>query len=172
MFHTLIIRLTRKNSSNEETDDIKDPERDNERSDSLDSSDLQYPIRQRSKSQRFTVCSLARAHSENEPRAQQAIPGYDKDEWKTVMRHKIETLDKIECWDVLPRPKSDKVLHSKFILKEKRSDEGYVIRYKARFVVRGNEENDNEEMSFYPVPDFTTIKLVMCIAKQRWWIPR
>lgn len=104
-------------------------------------------------------------HSENERGTQQAVLGDEKDDWKTSMRNEIESLDKMKCWDIVPRSKSDRVMHLKFVLEKKRGDKREVKRYKPRFVLCGNEEDDKEETSFSPVRDFTTIKLIMCIAK-------
>lgn len=53
------------------------------------------------------------------------------------------------------RPNNDRVLHSKFILKKNRSENGEVKKYKPRFVVCGKEEEDNDKISSSPASGFT-----------------
>lgn len=97
-------------------------------------------------------------HSENKSRAQQAIQSEGKDQCKMVMRNGIETLDKMKCTDVAPRLKNSKVMHSKFVLKKTRSNNSEVRRYRGKFVVCGNEEDDIEEISLFLEPDLTAMK--------------
>lgn len=110
-------------------------------------------------------------NSEDEPWARQAILVDDKDEWKTATHYEIEALEKMECWDVAPRQKGRQYCIQNLFTK-KRSDNDDVKRYNARSVVCGNQEDEKEEVSFFPVLNFTTIKLEMCVVKPRRWKPR
>lgn len=46
------------------------------------------------------------------------------------------------------------------------------MQHKARFVVCGNEEGNNEGDSFSPLANFTIIKLTTCLAIQPKWCGR
>lgn len=67
------------------------------------------------------------------------------------------------------RAKDRQVLHSKFVLFRKRDHTVTVKKYKARFVVCGNEEHEYDDECFSPVPDISTKKLIICFVKQRKW---
>ena len=61
-------------------------------------------------------------------------------------------------------------MHSKFVLRIKRKGDGSIEKYKARFVVCGNEDDPIDVDNFAPVVDFTLVKLFLCIATQRNWV--
>lgn len=52
------------------------------------------------------------------------------------MKEKIESLERNNTWDVVSKPKNQKLLSAKWVFKIKRSKDG-APRYKARLVARG-----------------------------------
>lgn len=54
-------------------------------------------------------------------------------------------------------------------IEEKRNGDGVVTKYKARLVVCGNKDTDNDYDNFALVIDFTLIKLFLAISVQRKW---
>lgn len=84
--------------------------------------------------------------------------------WRKAIDEELNALEKLGSWLVVERPKDKKVLHSKFELHKKRKSDGSVEKYKARFVVCGNEDSDVSENNFAPVIEFTLVKLFLSIA--------
>lgn len=84
----------------------------------------------------------------------------------------MTAFEKIVYWDMVPHPNNEPVLNNSFLLRRKRSVEDEVSKYKSLLVVSGNEEDDTEEDTYSPVPDFKTINLLMCIATQNHWKKR
>lgn len=67
------------------------------------------------------------------------------------------------------RPKGTNVLHTKFVLRRKRKDDGYIEKYKVGLVVCSNKENNNDNDFCPPVVDYTVIKLLQSVAIQKRW---
>lgn len=68
---------------------------------------------------------------------------------------------------VVYRPEKTNILNSKFVSRKKSDESGKAAKYKARFVLYGNEKSDSEDGSFSPAADFTIIKLIICAVVQR-----
>lgn len=128
-----------------------------------------YPTRERRAPVRFTINSLSRTYDDDEPKAGHALKGLESKQWKNAMNNEVDTLLGMHCWKVVPRPRHEKVLHTKFALKKKRDESGIVRKYQARLVVCGNEEEDEGLDNFSPVSEFAIVKLILCIAIQRGW---
>lgn len=71
-----------------------------------------------------------------------------------------------------PPQKNTKVFHTKCFLKKKIDDAGKVKRFRACFIVCGNEETANDNIKLFAVLDFTAVKFVACIAAKQRWRPR
>lgn len=61
------------------------------------------------------------------------------------MKTKIRALEGIKSWSPVQIPKTEKILHPKFVLRRKRDEKGVIKRYKARLVLRGSVEQDFNE---------------------------
>lgn len=64
------------------------------------------------------------------------------------------------------------MLHSKYILKKKRDNKGKVQGYRATFVVRVNQEQENDVVRISSTPDFKAIRVILCLVKKRCWHAR
>lgn len=80
------------------------------------------------------------------------------------MGEKVVAVEDTNCCDVVYWPHNAHVIHSNFVLKRKIDQFGTVKCHKARFVVCGNKENENEKIWFYSFPDCTVIKLLLCLV--------
>ncbi len=67
----------------------------------------------------------------------QAMRRRDSKYWVEAMDDEYDSLRSNNTWEVVLRPANRKVLDSRWVFKRKRSVNGEVVRYKARFVVRG-----------------------------------
>lgn len=69
--------------------------------------------------------------------------------------------------DRIKKSSTRKVLQGKFVLRRKRDSMEAIVKHKVRLVVCGNQEEENLEESFSPVPDFSIVKLIIRIANRR-----
>jgi Zn ribbon nucleic-acid-binding protein len=63
-------------------------------------------------------------------------------DWQKAMQNEYESLIQNETWKLAERPKDRKVLRGKWVYKLKRGPDGEVLRHKARWVVRGFEQEE------------------------------
>lgn len=69
----------------------------------------------------------------------------------------------------MKRSKGKSVLHTKFVLKRKRDETGAVKKCNTRLVACENGGTEYDHDIFFPVSDFTVIKIILCPAIQRKW---
>ncbi|KMQ87303.1 reverse [Lasius niger] len=85
-----------------------------------------------------------------------------KDEYKCLMKNNTLML--------VDRLKDSKILSNRWIFKIKRKQNGDIKRYKARLVVRENEQREsiNFDVLFAPVARFETIRtfIAACVQKE------
>lgn len=86
------------------------------------------------------------------------------------MEQEYKSLMENNTWILVERPRNNKILSNKWLFKIKRKQNGDVDRYKARLVVRGNEQRkgiDFDEI-FSPVARFETIRtfLAACVQEE------
>lgn len=62
------------------------------------------------------------------------------------MRKEFDTLQQMNCWYVVSRPRNKQVMHSKFVLNQKRDENRKIAKHMKCIVVCGDAEGDiNEE---------------------------
>ena len=61
----------------------------------------------------------------------------ERKEWKDAMIKEYQSIMKNDVYDVVPRPKGNSVVTSKWIYKIKHAVDGSIEKYKARFVAWG-----------------------------------
>ena len=84
-----------------------------------------------------------KSNSKDIPNFQEALNGPDGEGFYKAMEDEMETLEnKMDCWDVVPRPKDKNILPGTWAFRRKRFPDGTVKKLKARFCVRGNSQAD------------------------------
>jgi hypothetical protein len=74
-------------------------------------------------------------------------------------------------WEVVPRPKGQSVVTSKWLFKIRNAADGSIEKYKARFVARGfsqKEGIDYDETST-SIARYTSIKTIISLASVLGW---
>ena len=89
----------------------------------------------------------------------------DAKKWFEAEEKEIQKLREIPAWTAVPLPTGKRALGSRFVYKLKYDENGEVAQYKARFVVRGDQEPES------PIWDrtascttYTTIRCVCAYA--------
>ena len=110
----------------------------------------------------------AKANSEDNPNWEEAMNGPLADGYMEAASKEIETLKKMEVWEVVPRLKSMNVLPSTWAFKCKRYPDGKVRKLKGRFCVRGDRQKDGIDYDsneiFSPVVSWQTVRLLLILS--------
>lgn len=88
------------------------------------------------------------------------------------MKKKVETLEKMECWDVIEVSKIKRNIHTKIVLKRTRHEKFSMVRYKARLVTCVSGEYEFQAEGFSPVANLAEFKLMFCLALRKVWIAK
>lgn len=115
-----------------------------------------YPQRERKAPVRLTISSLRKIRHDDKPMTCEALKREEAIKLREAIQKEIKTLDDMMCCVLINPPKDEKILHRKYVLKRKRNSAGGISKPKARFVVCGNEERNEDEV-FFPVADFTVV---------------
>lgn len=115
-----------------------------------------------------TESSLPEPKSYNE-----AIHGPESDQWRKAMQEEVDTLKRKRCWDLMRKsdmPASSRAIPGRWIFKKKLNPDNS-IRYKARWVIRGNllDTSAFEGTTYAPVVDPTTSRILLAISAQKDW---
>ncbi|KAE8695131.1 hypothetical protein F3Y22_tig00110733pilonHSYRG00089 [Hibiscus syriacus] len=75
---------------------------------------------------------------------QEAISSSDASLWMMAMHEEIEALHKNNTWDLVPLPQGRKPIGNKWVFKIKRNGDDQVERYRARLVVKGYAQKEEQ----------------------------
>ncbi|KAE8673431.1 hypothetical protein F3Y22_tig00111783pilonHSYRG00232 [Hibiscus syriacus] len=75
---------------------------------------------------------------------QEAINNSDASLWMMAMQEEIEALHKNNTWDLVPLPQGRKPIGNKWVFKIKRNGDDQVERYRARLVVKGYAQKEEQ----------------------------
>ena len=97
------------------------------------------------------------------------MSGPHKEQFLKAMFDEIKTLEKLKTWNVIQKsdvPSDQKVIPSTWAFKIKRYPDGRLRKFKARFCVRGDrqEEGVDYHESYAPVVSWATVRMLMRIA--------
>jgi hypothetical protein len=91
--------------------------------------------------------------------------------WRVAMTHEYQALIDNGTWRLVPQPPGANIVSGKWIYTRKYHSDGTLNRHKARWVVRGNNQQasiDYDE-TFSPVVKPATIRTVLSLAASRAW---
>ena len=110
----------------------------------------------------------AESYDEEEPQSlKEAINSKDADKWKIAMADEMRSLQKNQTWELVPRPKNQKVVACKWIYKRKEGILGVEeARYKARLVAKGFTQREGVDYHevFSPVVKHTSIRVLLALT--------
>lgn len=119
--------------------------------------------------QRNQEVNVASLIDENDPvTVENAMESSEANNWKKAMKSEFEALKRNKTWEVVHRPKNQKLVDSKWVLRKKYKSDGTVERYKARLVAKGFTQMPGVDFNetFAPVARIGSIRLVMALAAE------
>lgn len=98
-----------------------------------------------------------------------AIHGSDAEEWYKAIACEVRSLLKNDTWQLVNRPEQGTVIGSKFVLRNKYKENGYLERRKARVVAKGFAQRPGVDFddTFAPVARIESIRILMALAAER-----
>jgi hypothetical protein len=102
----------------------------------------------------------------------QAIASEHSSEWLKACDVEIGMMVKLGvCFEVPCREEADEILNCQWVFALKRSQEGEIIRFKARIVAQGfwQIHGVNVGETFAPTPTFSSLQLLLAMALQLNW---
>ncbi|CAK1594133.1 unnamed protein product [Parnassius mnemosyne] len=98
----------------------------------------------------------------------EALSSPHVNEWKKAMDEEYNSLMETQTWQLDDLPAGKKALPNKWVFKTKTDQQGNIMRYKARLVIKGYEQKrgiDYQEV-YSPVVRYTSIRYLFAIAAQ------
>ncbi|CAH9094710.1 unnamed protein product [Cuscuta europaea] len=112
-------------------------------------------------------CHYACFLSQNEPsKVSDALVDPD---WVIAMQDELNQFDRLEVWTLVPKPPQKTIIGTKWVFKNKKDEEGTVIRNKARLVAKGynQQEGIDYDETFAPVARNEAIRLFLAYAAHK-----
>ena len=102
---------------------------------------------------------------------EQAMNGPYREQWIKAMQEEMKSLSLNCTWEEVPRTQQMNVLSGKWVFKIKRGPNGEISRFKARWVVRGFEQQQGIDFSetFASVVRQKTYRVLFALAAIHDW---
>ncbi|CAI7899911.1 unnamed protein product [Closterium sp. NIES-54] len=114
-------------------------------------------------------------HGTNTPKepatVQQALGGEYKEKWREAMDRELKALEDRNTWKVVPISvaRNKTILTGKWVFRVKTKEDGTIDKFKARWVVRGFEQEHGRDFTetFAPVSRHTSLRIILVIATMK-----
>lgn len=99
---------------------------------------------------------------------QQAISSTDAEEWYDAMATELKSIINYGTWELVERPKNQKVIGSRIVLRNKFAPDGTLEKRKARIVAKEFTQRPGIDFgeTFSPVTRFSSIRLMTALASR------
>ncbi|CAI7876465.1 unnamed protein product [Closterium sp. NIES-53] len=102
---------------------------------------------------------------------QQALGGEHKEKWREAMDKELKALEERNTWKVVPIgvARNKTVLTGKWVFRVKTKADGTIDKFKARWVVRGFDQEHGREFTknFAPVSRHTSLRILLAISAMK-----
>ncbi|CAI7787118.1 unnamed protein product [Closterium sp. NIES-53] len=99
---------------------------------------------------------------------QQALGGEHREKWREAMDKELKALEERNTWKVVPisAAKNKTILTGKWVFRIKTKADGTIEKFKARWVVRGFDQEHGRDFTetFAPVSRHTSLRILLAIA--------
>ena len=128
-------------------------------------SELDQGITTRSRLRNF--CAFCAFVADFEPKnAQEAV----EDEcWSVAMQEELNQFERCQVWELVPPPTNAKVIGTRWVFKNKKDEDGNIVRNKARLVAQGynQQEGIDFDETYAPVARLEAIRILMAFAAHK-----
>ena len=82
------------------------------------------------------------------------------------MQEELNQFRRNQVWDLVPKPKNQSIIDTKWVFKNKLDETGQIVRNKARLVAKGNnqEEGIDYEETYAPAARLEAIRILLVFA--------
>jgi hypothetical protein len=93
----------------------------------------------------------------------------DDPDWIQAMQEELAEFDRNEVWRLVPRPLGKSIVGTKWVFRNKKDENGVVIRNKARLVAKGycQQEGIDYDETFAPVARIEAIRIFLAYAAHK-----
>ncbi|CAI5462925.1 unnamed protein product [Closterium sp. Yama58-4] len=102
---------------------------------------------------------------------QQALGGEHKEKWREAMDKELKALEERNTWKVVPIgvARNKTILTGKWVFRVKTKADGTIDKFKARWVVRGFDQEHGRDFTetFAPVSRHTSLRILLAIAAMK-----
>ncbi|KAI3730029.1 hypothetical protein L6452_18705 [Arctium lappa] len=90
-------------------------------------------------------------------------------DWVSAMQEEINQFEALKVWRLVPKPEGKTVIGTKWVFKNKKDEDGIVIRNKARLVAKGywQEEGIDYDETYAPVAHIEAIRIFLAYAAHK-----
>ena len=128
-------------------------------------SELDQGISTRSRLRNY--CAFYAFVADFEPRnAQEAV---DNEEGSMAMQDELNQFERCQVWELVPPPENAKIIGTRWVFKNKKDEDGNIIRNKARLVAQGynQQEGIDYDETYAPVARLEAIRILMAFAAHK-----
>ena len=86
-------------------------------------------------------------------------------QWHDAAEKEIASLMQMGVWELVKRPKDQKVLRGRWVNRRKRNMDGEVVKYKSRWVVRGYEQREGVDFNETYAPTVKSMAYKLLFAR-------
>ncbi|CAI7919061.1 unnamed protein product [Closterium sp. NIES-53] len=102
---------------------------------------------------------------------QQALEGEHKEKWREAMDKELKALEERNTWKIVPIgvAQNKTILTGKWVFRVKTKADGTIDKFKARWVVRGFDQEHGRDYTetFAPVSRHTSLRILIAIAAMK-----
>ncbi|MBW0486044.1 hypothetical protein O181_025759 [Austropuccinia psidii MF-1] len=100
----------------------------------------------------------------------QAMGGTDNRHWQAAVNEELANMKQMGVYDIRPLPPGKHVLGGGWVFAKKPAMKMSAVRYKARYVARGNRQMPEEyNRTFAPTASFSSLRILLTMASLREW---
>ncbi|KAL8121277.1 hypothetical protein AgCh_018136 [Apium graveolens] len=113
------------------------------------------------------LCALCAFVAEFEPKnAQEAVAD---EHWSVAMQEELNQFERCDVWELVPPPQDAKIIGTRGVFKNKKDEDGNIIRNKARLVAQGynQQEGIDYDETYAPVARLEAIRILMAFAAHK-----
>ena len=112
------------------------------------------------------LSTRSEASAADNPRWDEVMSGIHRDGFLDAMEKEIRTLIELNAWTQVPRSTASNVVGSTWAFKIKRFPDGLMRKLKARFCVRGDQQQAGIDFfeTYAPVVSWTTVRLLLVFS--------